>query len=129
MAAQMLGLICGAPFIFLTGWTLSIPLLILGMTGFGFFKGIYDANIFASLYDVVPPRSRATAAGIMIAVGWSGGAIAPIAIGFASTRWGLSYSIASNGILYVIAAVLIAIAVFVLAEKDVKRIAGPTAVV
>jgi MFS family permease len=129
MTAQLLGLICGAPFIFLTGWTFSIPLLILGMTGFGFFKGIYDANIFASLYDVVRPQSRATAAGIMIAVGWSGGAIAPIAIGFASTRWGLGYSIASNGILYIVAAVLMIFAILVLVEKDVKRVAAQTAVV
>ncbi len=124
MMAQMLGLVCGAPFIFLTGWTFSIPLLVLGMTGFGFFKGLYDANIFASLYDVVPPRSRATAAGIMIAVGWSGGAIAPIAVGFASTRWGLSYSIASNGLLYIIAAVVLAFAILALVEKDVKRVAA-----
>ncbi|MEW6127018.1 MAG: MFS transporter [Acidobacteriota bacterium] len=126
MAAQMIGLVCGAPFIFLTGWTFSIPLLILGMTGFGFFKGIYDANIFASLYDVVRPRSRATAAGIMIAVGWGGGAIAPIAIGFASTRWGLSYSIASNGIVYIIAAGLMALAVWFLVEKDAKRLVAAT---
>jgi MFS family permease len=129
MAAQLLGLVCGAPFIFLTGWTFSIPLLILGMTGFGFFKGIYDANIFASLYDVVRPQSRATAAGIMIAVGWSGGAIAPIAIGFASTRWGLGYSIASNGLLYIVAAALMIFAILVLVEKDVKRVVAQTAAV
>jgi MFS family permease len=121
---QVLGLICGAPFIFLTGWTLSIPVLIIGMTGFGFFKGIYDANIFASLYDVVRPRARATAAGIMIAVGWTGGAIAPIAIGVASERWGLGYSIAANGAVYLIAAVLMTFAIFALVDKDAKKIAA-----
>src|SRR6185436_17753986 len=100
---QMIGLICGAPFIFLTGWTLSIPVLIIGMTGFGFFKGIYDANIFASLYDVIRPRARATAAGIMIAVGWTGGAIAQIATGIAADSWGLSYAIAYSGAFYILA--------------------------
>jgi MFS family permease len=126
ITTQMIGLVCGAPFIFLTGWTLSIPILIVGMTGFGFFKGIYDANIFASLFDVVRPRSRATAAGIMIAVGWGGGAIAPIAIGIASERWGLGSSIAANGTVYIVAAVLMAVAIFAFIDKDTKKIAQQT---
>jgi MFS family permease len=127
ITTQMIGLICGAPFIFLTGWTLSIPVLILGMTGFGFFKGIYDANIFASLYDVVRPRARATAAGIMIAVGWGGGALAPIAVGVASERWGLSYAIAYNGAFYILAALMMAFAILVLIDKDAKKIATQAA--
>jgi MFS family permease len=126
ITTQMIGLVCGAPFIFITGWTLSIPILIIGMTGFGFFKGIYDANIFASLFDVVRPRSRATAAGIMIAVGWGGGAIAPIAIGIASERWGLGPSIAANGAVYIVAAVLMALAIFAFIDKDAKKIAEQT---
>jgi MFS family permease len=126
ITTQMIGLVCGAPFIFITGWTLSIPILIIGMTGFGFFKGIYDANIFASLFDVVRPHSRATAAGIMIAVGWGGGAIAPIAIGIASERWGLGPSIAANGAVYIVAAVLMALAIFAFIDKDAKKIAEQT---
>ena len=39
------------------------------MVVFGLCKGCYDAGIFASLYDVVPPRSRATAAGLMNTLG------------------------------------------------------------
>jgi MFS family permease len=126
ITTQMIGLVCGAPFIFITGWTLSIPILIIGMTGFGFFKGIYDANIFASLFDVVRPRSRATAAGIMIAVGWGGGAIAPIAIGIASERWGLGPSIAANGAVYIVAAVLMISAIFLFIDKDTKKRAEQT---
>lgn len=126
ITTQLIGLICGAPFIFMTGWTLHIPILILGMTGFGFFKGMYDANIFASLFDVVRPRSRATATGIMIAVGWGGGAIAPIAIGIASERWGLGPSIAANGVVYIVAAVLMILAIFAFIDKDTKKIAEQT---
>ncbi len=58
MMAQSLGLFAGVPFIFLTGWTLSIPVLVLAMIGFGYFKGMYDANIRASLHDVVKDDSR-----------------------------------------------------------------------
>ena len=51
-----------------------MPRLIFGLTGFGVFKGLYDANIFASLYDVIRPEARATAAGILNMVGTYGGA-------------------------------------------------------
>jgi MFS family permease len=60
MITQAIGLLAGVPFIFVTGWTLSVPVLILAMAGFGYFKGLYDANIWASLHDVVPADRRAT---------------------------------------------------------------------
>jgi sugar phosphate permease len=44
---QALGLACGVPFLFLMGWTTSVLLLVLAMIGFGYSKGLYDANIFA----------------------------------------------------------------------------------
>src|SRR5438094_5577824 len=107
MMAEAGGMLLGAPFSFLTGRSLSIPTLILAMTCFGFFKGMYDANIFASLYDVIRPAARATAAGIMNAVGWIGGAIAPIAIGWLASIGGsenevayMSTAISFNGLIY-----------------------------
>ena len=59
MTTQAIGLMAGVPFIFITGWTLSVPVLVLALAGFGYFKGLYDANIWASLHDVVPARLRA----------------------------------------------------------------------
>ena len=55
--------------LFLTGWTLSMPVLALAMIGFGYFKGMYDANIRASLHDVVKPERRATTVGVMNTIG------------------------------------------------------------
>lgn len=100
MMAQSIGLIMGVPFIFLAGWTLSIPILILALIGFGYFKGLYDANIWASLHDVVKPKNRATAVGFMNSIGWFGGGIAPIAIAYASTKYGMSASISATSALY-----------------------------
>jgi MFS family permease len=102
MMAQCLGLFGGAAFIFLTGWTLSIPVLIGAMIGFGFFKGIYDANIWASLYDVVKPERRATALGLMNSIGWLGAAIAPTAIAYAAGSYGMSASLSANSIIYLL---------------------------
>ena len=95
------------PFIFVTGWTLSVPVLILAMAGFGYFKGLYDANIWASLHDVVPARRRATAVGLMNAVGWIGGGFAPIAIAMAAERYGMSASISASSVVYLVVGLLL----------------------
>jgi MFS family permease len=118
MQTQLLGLICGAPFIFVTGTSLSVPLLIIGMTGFGFFKGLYDANIFASLYDVIRPEARATAAGMLNMVGNYGGALAPIVVGVASERIGMSAAIAYGGFIYLLAASLLVVGLLAFVKKD-----------
>ena len=100
MMTQAMGLCGGVVFIFLNGWTLSMPVLIGAMIGFGFFKGLYDANIWASLYDVVKPERRSTAVGLMNSIGWLGGALAPTAIALASQRYGMSACLSLNSLIY-----------------------------
>jgi MFS family permease len=102
MITQAIGLLCGVPFILLTGLTTTVVTVVLAMTGFGFFKGLYDANIWASLYDVVPPAHRATALGLMNSIGWLGGGAAPVAIGIMSESLGMSRSIAATSVIYLI---------------------------
>jgi len=104
MRVQALGLIAGAPFLFLTGWTLSIPILVIGMIGFGYFKGIYDSNIWAALHDVVRPECRATAVGIMNSLGWLGGGIAPLAIAAASQHFGMGVCLSATSLVYLLVA-------------------------
>ena len=65
---QAAGLLAGSVFVFYVGATKSVGLLLVTMTLFGFCKGFYDSNIFASIFDVVEPRARATAAGLMVSV-------------------------------------------------------------
>ena len=78
VAVQMIGVLGGAPFVALCGLTPSVGTVMLALTAWGFFKGLYDANIFASVFDVVRPEARGTAAGFMNAVGWlAGGGSAP----------------------------------------------------
>ena len=91
---QSLGLLVAAPFVLLSGWSSSVALLLIGLGGAGLCKGMYDANIFASLFDVVPAADRGTAAGLMNTVGWAGGLISPIAVGFASEHLGLGTAVA-----------------------------------
>ncbi len=107
MMAQATGLLLGVPFIFLSGWTLSVPMLIMALVGFGYFKGLYDANIWASLHDVVRPEHRASAVGFMNSIGWLGGGIAPVAIAAASERYGMSACISASSIIYLFIGLLL----------------------
>ena len=104
MKVQALGLIAGAPFLFLTGWTLSVPVLIGAMIGFGYCKGVYDSNIWASLHDVVRPECRATAVGIMNSLGWLGGGLAPLAIAAASQHFGMGACLSATSMIYLLVA-------------------------
>ena len=108
MMAQALGLLAGVPFVFLTGWTLSVPVLVLAMIGFGYFKGMYDANIWASLHDVVRPERRATAVGVMNSIGWLGGGLGSSAVGVAAPVVGMSACLSANSLVYLGVGLLLA---------------------
>lgn len=103
MFVQAAGLICGGPFVLLVGSTHSMTLLIVGLVGIGLAKGVYEANIFASLYDVIDPSLRGTAAGLINTVGWAGASLAPVVIGAIGDRKGLGAAIASTAAVYVAA--------------------------
>lgn len=105
---QMIGVLAGAPFVALCGLTRSVFWLVIALTAWGFFKGLYDANIFASLFDVVRPEARGTAAGFMNTVGWlGGGGTAPLAIGLIAQHYNLGFGIALASVVYIAAAVLL----------------------
>ena len=120
--SQALGALLGAPFIFLCGSTHDLGRLALWMTMFGLSKGLYDANIWASLYDVVPPSRRAAAVGLMNMVGWFGAGLGTWLIGRLTTR-GMSMSAAISGTagIYVFVACLMLAAGFFFAPRDIKR--------
>jgi len=119
MAVQMIGVLGGAPFVVLCGMTSSVSLVILALTAWGFFKGLYDANIFASVFDVVGPHERGTAAGFMNAVGWlAGGGSAPLVIGLIAQRYDLGTAIALASTVYLAAAVLLAVGLIFFVARD-----------
>jgi MFS family permease len=112
MAVQAIGVLGGAPFVALCGLTTSVGVMILALTFWGLFKGLYDANIFASVFDIVGPEARGTAAGVMNAVGWlGGGGSAPIVIGIIAQRESLGFAIALTSTVYVAAGVLLLIGI------------------
>ena len=107
MFTQALGLLCGVPFLFLAGWSVAMSTVIFAMIGFGLFKGLYDANIWAALYDVVPIERRGGAVGLMNSLGWIGGGSAPVAIAIASEHYGMSACISATAAIYLFFGVLL----------------------
>ena len=124
MLVQAIGLLAGAGFVFLVGSTLTKSTLLFAMAAFGFCKGLYDSNIFASLYDVIEPRARASAAGLMNTVGWGGGALGPVVVGWlakhgrhATEMENMSEAIAWCGAIYLVGAALIFTAIMLLPPR------------
>ena len=124
---QACGLLFGAAFVAIVGLAETLPWLLGSMVVFGLCKGIYDSNIFASVCDVVEPRARASATGLMNTVGWAGGALGPLAVGIATTygRHGtdtvanMSEAIAFGAVIYVAGAGALIWAGLKMAPRDV----------
>jgi MFS family permease len=121
MAVQAVGMLAGAPFVAICGVTTSVPLLIAALTLWGFFKGLYDANIFASAFDVVPAPARGRAAGFMNMIGWlAGGGSAPVVIGLIAQRSSLSTAMTLASVVYVAAGLLLILAMALLPRRPLK---------
>lgn len=123
IAVQLVGLLGAAPFVVWCGQTLSETSLVIALSCWGLFKGIYDANIFASVLDVIRPEARGTAVGFMNMVGWLVGAgTAPVVIGLIAQRASLSYAISIASIALIGASILLAVAILFTAGRDVERL-------
>lgn len=81
MMLQAIGLIGGAVFLFLMGGHPALWLLYIAFAGWGFFRAFFDANTYAILYDVTPPRLHASCSSAMITTGFAVGALAPVVLG------------------------------------------------
>jgi MFS family permease len=117
ICVQSAGLVIAAPFVYLTGVSTSVPVLLAALAGAGLCKGVYDANIFAALYDVVTPEDRGTAAGLMNTVGWFGAFPAPIVIGTISTLYGLGLAITATAAVYLLVGMIALLAAWLAARR------------
>lgn len=118
LEVEYIGLFLGAPFIFLMGTTNHLVLCYVGLAGFGLFRGIYDSNLYAALFDVIEPRYRASAVGLMLFVVFFVSAFAPVALGWAKSTIGLTAGLASLSLAYFVAGLTILLAVKTTFARD-----------
>lgn len=89
LVSMSIGLILCAPFIWLIpeSRTLSGTFVLLGC--YGFARGVYDASIFAALFDDVEDELRSTISGLLLASGFVIGAASPLILGALKQGYGL----------------------------------------
>jgi MFS family permease len=66
-------------------------------------KGLFDGCIYAAMHDIVPPRARATAVGLMTMLGFFGAGLMPLVIARSAVYFGMAAGLASLAVLYLVA--------------------------
>lgn len=118
MEVELMGLLLGAPFIFWMGQSDTQLWCYVAMGLFGVFRGIYDSNLFAALFDVIEPKYRSSSIGVMLSIGFIIGALAPVLLGWAKTAVGLELGISLLACCYIVGALLIAVSLHLFFKKD-----------
>lgn len=121
MEINLIGLACAVPFIVLMARAGSLPLCCLGMGLFGLFRGVYDSNILAALFDVINPRYHATASSLMLAVAATLGSAAPTVLGWIGDHASLRSGFTSLAAFYLTGATLVAVARVFFLRRDIEK--------
>ncbi len=116
---QAWALLAGAPFIALAAAAPTLFVACFALGAFGLCRGVYDSNIYASLFEVVAPRYRASAAGLMVMGAYLLAACAPLWLGWMGARaGGLSRGLTWLSLAYVLSSLSLFTAVKVFFRKD-----------
>lgn len=121
---QGFGLLLGAPCLFLIGRADTLIGVYAACVALGIFRGIYDSNLYASLFEVTEPRFHASSAALIIAVAFLIGAVAPVALGVAKVAVGLGAGISALSLVFVIAGGSILVAARWYFCRDRARVQG-----
>ena len=112
------GFLLTAPFAVLMAFLGSDVLCYVSLFFFGFSRGVYDSSLFASLFDVVQPKYRATGMGIMLCFGFIIGSVSPTVLGWIRDMLNPQYAIASLSVCCLSAVALLMVAKFFFFNKD-----------
>jgi len=122
MMLQAGGLIGGAVFLFLMGGHPALWVLYISFAGWGFFRAFFDANTYAVLYDVTPPRLHASCSSTMIMTGFAVGAFAPVVLGALKESMGsLSRTFPILAIIWVVCGLLMLVVAQSRYQKDYDK--------
>ena len=86
---QALALLFGAPMLLWIGFAPSFTAMLAAASAYGVFRGFFEVNTHASLFDVVPPQFRSTAVGLLNMTAFFFGGLSGVAMGALSHRWGV----------------------------------------
>lgn len=87
---QAVSLLCGAPALVWLGLAPSFASLLAAACAYGVFRGFFEVNTHASLFDVVAPEHRSTAVGLLNMIAFFFGGLSGVAMGALSQRHGVA---------------------------------------
>ncbi len=117
---QSCGLLVAAPFIVLMGYSSDMWMVYLGLAGFGFARAFFDANTYPVLYDVIPVKFHASAAGVMLFLGFGVGSLSPLVLGVLKPVLGLSMGISLLAVVWIFGSFLLFVGYKFFYARDYK---------
>lgn len=118
LVIQSIGLLLGAPFILGMGQASTPFSTYFFLSGFGFFRGIYEANLYATLFAVIEPAYRSTSVGLAVMFAYVTAALAPFLLGYLKPSLGLSNGLSTLSIAYLLGGCCVIIAWIWFFKKD-----------
>lgn len=118
---QIFALLFGAVALLMIGFAASFVSMLIAASVYGVFRGFFEVNTHASLFDVVPPEHRSTAVGLLNMIAFFFGGLSGVAMGALSQRWGVrgfEIGFYAMGASYVVAALLMSISFFFTFKKN-----------
>ena len=119
---QAVAMALGAPSIVLMALAPSLTTACVGLALFGWFRGLYESNTHAAMFDVIEPCHRASAVAITVMVAFLVGSTSPWLLGkcreWFGTAHGLSYGFAGLSLAYLLGAAAVTTARVVFFKRD-----------
>ena len=118
---QIIALLSGAPMLLWVGFSGSFVTLLVAASAYGVFRGFFEVNTHASLFDVVPQQFRSTAIGLLNMIAFFFGGLSGVAMGALSQKFGVRGFEIGFGIMaafYAVAALLMMFSFFFTFKKN-----------
>ena len=118
---QILAMLAGAPCLVLVGASSSAAAMVAMTAAYGVFRGCFEVNTHASLFDVMPPAYRSTSVGLFTVFAFFFGGLSGVLMGALSEKYGVrgfEIGFALMGAAYVIGALVMTISFFFTFRKD-----------
>lgn len=118
---NVIGMLLAVPFIFAMATTDSRLFCCVAMGVFGLARGLYDANLFASFFQVVNPRYRSAATGLFLSGAFILGSASSTVLGFIGDRFSLAAGIRTLSGFYILAALVTLAALVFFFRRDYEE--------
>ena len=118
---QITALLCGAPMLLWIGMAQSFAALLVAAGAYGVFRGFFEVNTHASLFDVIEPRHRSASIGFISMIAFFFGGLSGVAMGALSEKFGIrGFEIGFGAMagVYALAALLMMVSFFFTFRKN-----------